>query len=135
MPSVFGLPSAMPASAVWYAASIADCCDAASFSSTARLTAATAASTDAPGAGFSVGLAAFGYWRVIALTASKTAVCRTASVALPGGPGWCAVMISPALRFQSVTTSARDASGGRASRGISSSPRETAFEIVRIVDS
>jgi hypothetical protein len=68
-------------------------------SSTVRLTAATAASTDAPGAGFSAGTTAFGYWRVIALTASKTAVWTTASAALPGGPGWCAATISPALRF------------------------------------
>jgi hypothetical protein len=74
MPSARALASAMPASDAWYAASTAACCDGASLSSTVRFAAATAASTDAPGAAFSVGTTAFGYWRVIALTASKTAV-------------------------------------------------------------
>jgi tRNA(Ile2) C34 agmatinyltransferase TiaS len=53
----------------------------------AQVVTSRGASTDAPGGGLRAGIAALGYWRVIALTASNTAVWRNASVTLPGGPG------------------------------------------------
>ena len=80
---------------------------------------------DDAGAGFSAGTVAFGYWRVIALTASKAAAGRPPAPRCPAARG-CGG------RFACLEVPVGDHVGRRRERGqreqgISSSPRETAF--------
>src|SRR5256885_4038166 len=76
-----------------------------SFDSDALVAAATAASTEAPGAA-AIFARSGAYRPVIELTASKTEAWTIAMILTAGGVAGCFAAISAAFAFASVTTSA-----------------------------
>src|SRR6185503_13663590 len=84
---------------------MAACWPGMTFSSAPRVAAATAASTEAPGAGVILARNA-GYLPVIAFTASKTETCVIAMKRTAGGVPGALDAISAAFALASVTTSA-----------------------------